>query len=90
MPTTDLERFLFIYQVRPQGGASVHQYCIVVALGSSFAAAEAIAINHVHQQDLHIVRADTATPAPWLDADRDRRCLAALARFGVASELLAA
>lgn len=73
--------YLFIYLVR-RGASEVYRYCTVVVYGPTLAAAEDIAINRVHQEGLHIVRADTATPAPWLDPSRDGDFLTELARYG--------
>jgi hypothetical protein len=78
--------YLFIYLVQ-DGRVALSRYCIVLAYGRTLEAAERIAINRVHQQHLHIVRADTATAAPWLDPSSDADYLAELARFGSALRL---
>lgn len=83
---SSLPCFLFIYLVRDGGDGRV-RYCTVVACGASLEAAERIAINAVHQQGLHIVRADTATAAPWLDPIRDGEYLTEIARYGCALKL---
>jgi hypothetical protein len=97
IPRSGLSCFLFIYLVRgapdlvrgapdlvrPPAGAHP-RYCTVLAYGRNLRAAETIAINRVHQQGLHIVRADTATAAPWLDSVSDADYLAELARYGCA------
>ena len=75
--------YLFIYLVADRQDTG-HRYCTVLAYGRTLEAAERIAINHVHQQGLRIVRADTATAAPWLDPVSDAGYLADLARFGSA------
>lgn len=78
-----LDCHLFIYLVRQTQDPENH-YCTVLAYGRSLEAAEQIAINRVHQQGLHIVRADTATPAPWLDPLSDAGYLFELKRYGCA------
>jgi hypothetical protein len=77
--------YLFIYVVRQQDGGC--GYCTVMAYGRSLEAAERVAINRVHQHDLHIMRADTATAAPWLDPARDADYLTELNRYGSALRL---
>jgi hypothetical protein len=81
--------YLFIYLVQDgqDGQEALSRYCIVLAYGRTLEAAERIAINRVHQQHLHIVRADTATAAPWLDPSSDADYLAELACFGSALRL---
>jgi hypothetical protein len=75
--------YLFIYLV--EGGVTAATgYCTVLAYGRTQEAAEQVAINRVHQQRLHIIRADTATAAPWLDPARDGEYLAELERYGSA------
>ena len=74
---------LFIYLVG-DGDRVAHRYCTVLAYGRSLEAAERVAINRVHQQGLRIVRADTATAAPWLDPVADAHYLSELALFGSA------
>jgi hypothetical protein len=77
-----LSCYLFIYVVRQPDGRC--DYCTVMAYGRTLEGAERIAINRVHQQALHIIRADTATAAPWLDPARDADYLAELNRYGSA------
>lgn len=81
-----LSCFLFIYLVQ-EAGAPAGRYCTVLAYGRNLEAAERIAINRVHQQHLHIVRADTATAAPWLDPAQDGAYLSELASYGCALRL---
>lgn len=78
--------YLFIYLVQAQRDAGC-EYCTVLTYGRTLEAAERVAINRVHQEGLHIVRADTATAAPWLDPANDARYLAELARYGSALHL---
>jgi hypothetical protein len=85
-PGSDLCCYLFIY-LAADGRQALHRYCTVLAYGRTLDAAERIAINRVHQQGLRIVRADTATAAPWLDAANDADYLAELARYGSALRL---
>lgn len=80
-----LSCFLFIYVVRQTDGRC--DFCTVMAYGRSLEAAERIAINRVHQHGLHIVRADTATAAPWLDPACDADYLNELNRYGTALRL---
>ncbi|MEQ8858580.1 MAG: hypothetical protein RIC56_08030 [Pseudomonadales bacterium] len=89
LPRSGLSAFLFIYLVRDVAArpSAAGRYCTVVAFGRSLEAAERIAINRVHQQGLHIVRADTATAAPWLDPTRDGDYLDELGRYGCALKL---
>ncbi len=84
-PKSGLPCFLFIYLVRDP--SSDVRYCSVLAYGRSLEAAERIAINRVHQQGLHIVRADTATAAPWLDPEVDHEYLEELIHDGSALRL---
>lgn len=90
IPRSGLSCFLFIYLVRAapdlvrSGQDTSPRYCTVLAYGRDLRAAETIAINRVHQNGLHIVRADTATAAPWLDSVCDAAYLAELARYGCA------
>ena len=82
--------YLFIYLVcngLGQGTRNGNGFCTVLAYGRDLHSAEQVAINRVHQQGLHIVRADTATAAPWLDPVSDADYLAELARFGTALRL---
>jgi len=81
-----LSCYLFIYLVS-DGRQSSNHYCTVLAYGRTLDAAERIAINRVHQQGLRIVRADTATAAPWLDPANDAEYLAELACYGSALSL---
>jgi hypothetical protein len=81
-----LSRFLFIYRVEESGHGGQH-FCTVVSYGRNLRAAEQVAINRVHQQGLHIVRTDTATPAPWLDPVSDQAYLAELEQFGSALQV---
>lgn len=79
-------RYLFIYLVRqPLGDEGA--FATVIAYGRTPAEAEQVAINRVHQQGLHIVRTDTATPAPWLDPDVDGEYLEELDRCGSVLQL---
>lgn len=81
-----LASYLFIYLVE-DAAAAARRFCTVVAYGRTLEAAERIAINRVHQQGLHIIRTDTATAAPWLDAACDGDYLQELCRFGCALKL---
>jgi hypothetical protein len=87
-----LSCYLFIYLVRERDAANVVgtplYYCTVLAYGATLEAAEQVAINRVHQHGLHIVRADTATAAPWLDPASDSAYLAELAQYGSALHLV--
>lgn len=88
MPTvlrSGLSCYLFIYLVQDADGA--RRYCTVLAYGRSLEAAERIAIERVHQQQLKILRLDTATAAPWLDPAADAEYLVDLARYGSALRL---
>ncbi len=78
--------YLFIYVVRRRQEETCG-YCTVLAYGRSLDAAERLAADLVHQHGLHIVRSDTATPAPWLDPIHDAEYLAGLRRAGVALRL---
>jgi hypothetical protein len=84
MLRSGLSCYLFIYVVRDE---QTHSYCTVLAYGRDLQAAESVAINRVHQQGLHIVRADTATAAPWLDSTADGSYLDELVRYGCALHL---
>lgn len=88
VPRSGLNCFLFIYLVRDRDGQG-GRFCSVLAYGRNLDAAERIAINRVHQHGLHIVRADTATAAPWLDPVNDGDYLEELARLGSALHLYA-
>jgi len=74
-------RYLFIYLVRQPLGDEV-TFATVIAYGRTAGEAEQVAINRVHQQGMHIVRTDTATPAPWLDPDVDGDYFEELERCG--------
>lgn len=76
-------RYLFIYLVRDNAGGN-HTFATAIAYGRTAREAEQVAINRVHQQGLHIVRTDTATPAPWLDPGMDGEYLEELERCGCA------
>ena len=78
-----LSCYLFIYLVGDRDRLA-DRYCTVLAYGRNLEAAERIAINRVHQLGLRIVRADTATAAPWLDPTADADYLAELACLGSA------
>lgn len=79
-------RYLFIYVVSDSLGATA-SYATVIAYGRTAQEAEQVAINRVHQQGLHIVRTDTATPAPWLDPGIDGAYLEELERCGCALQV---
>jgi len=78
--------YLFIYLVQANRNVRC-EYCTVLTYGRTLEAAERVAINRVHQEGLHIVRADTATAAPWLDPASDARYLVELERYGSALHL---
>jgi hypothetical protein len=81
-----LASYLFIYLVH-EAESSAGRFCTVITYGRTLEAAERVAINRVHQQGLHIIRTDTATAAPWLDAASDAEYLQELGRFGSALKL---
>ena len=81
-----LTRFLFIYLVHDHA-LGEQRFCTVVSYGRNLHGAEQVAINRVHQQGLHIVRTDTATPAPWLDPVSDGSYIAELEQFGSALQV---
>ena len=81
-----LSSYLFIYLVRDHE-LGAQRFCTVMAYGRNLRAAEQVAINRVHQQGLHIVRTDTATPAPWLDPIADGLYIAELEQFGSALQV---
>lgn len=85
-PRSGLACYLFIYLVCDRLDPTV-RFCTVLAYGRNLEAAERIAINRVHQQGLHIVRADTATAAPWLDPVSDGGYFEELGRYGCALQL---
>ncbi len=82
---TEPSCYLFIYLV--QDNEECHRYCTVLAYGADLAAAERVAVGRVEEQQLRIVREDTATPAPWLDPASDGAYLDELARRGSALQL---
>jgi hypothetical protein len=90
--------YAFIYEVRAAGAlalmpVALRRFCTVLALGSSPRQAEAIAINSVHQEGWHILRADTVTALPLADVaelDDGAALIADLERFGVAVRSFAA
>jgi len=86
--------YLFIYRVRHSYDAYTWidniRYCTVFALGKSFADAERIAINSVHQHGWRILKTDTATlfsPAQFSDGGTDAAHVANLSEFGVSFKL---
>jgi hypothetical protein len=86
--------YLFIYRVRHSYDAYTWvdniRYCTVVALGRSFADAERIAINSVHQHGWRILKTDTATAfstAQFSDGGTDAAHVANLREFGVSFKL---
>jgi hypothetical protein len=81
-----LTRYLFIYLVRDET-VGAQRFCTVMAYGRNLQGAEQVAINRVHQQRLHIVRTDTATPAPWLDPVSDGSYIAELEQYGSALQV---
>lgn len=81
-----LSRYLFIYLVRDHA-RDTQRFCTVLTYGRNLRAAEQVAINRVHQQGLHIVRTDTATPAPWLDPVSDGCYIAELEQYGSALQV---
>ena len=86
--------YLFIYRVRHNYDAYAWvdniRYCTVFAFGRTFAEAERIAINCVHQHGWRILKTDTATA---FSTDRftgegtDAAHVANLADFGVSFKL---
>jgi hypothetical protein len=86
--------YLFIYRIRHSYDAYTWvdniRYCTVFALGGSFADAERIAINSVHQHGWRILKTDTATafsPAQFSDGGTDAAHIANLGEFGVSFKL---
>jgi hypothetical protein len=86
--------YLFIYRIRHSYDAYTWvdniRYCTVFALGRSFADAERIAINSVHQHGWRILKTDTATPfspAQFSDGGTDAAHVANLSEFGVSFKL---
>ena len=86
--------YLFIYRVRHGYDAYAWvdniRYCTVFALGNTFADAERIAINCVHQHGWRILKTDTATAFAtdrFTDGGTDSAHVANLADFGVSFKL---
>jgi hypothetical protein len=95
-PRTQLDGrvYLFIYRVRHAYDAYAWvdnvRYCTVFALGRTFADAERIAINCVHQHGWRILKTDTATAFAmdrFSDGGTDAAHVANLADFGVSFKL---
>ena len=83
-----MNTYLFIYAAEDQH----HQrgFYSVVAYGANKSLAEAVAINRMHQDHLHILRTDTATEAAWLSRQSDPALVAELEHCGVAMQCIAA
>ena len=86
--------YLFIYRVRHGYDAYAWvdniRYCTVFALGKTFADAERIAINCVHQHGWRILKTDTATAFAtdrFTGDGTDAAHVANLADFGVSFKL---
>jgi hypothetical protein len=86
--------YLFIYRVRHAYDAYAWvdniRYCTVFALGKTFADAERIAINCVHQHGWRILKTDTATAFAvdrFTGEGTDAAHVANLADFGVSFKL---
>ena len=86
--------YLFIYRVRHGYDAYAWvdniRYCTVFALGKTFADAERIAINCVHQHGWRILKTDTATAFStdrFTGVGTDAAHVANLADFGVSFKL---
>ena len=86
--------YLFIYRVRHGYDAYAWvdniRYCTVFALGKTFADAERIAINCVHQHGWRILKTDTATAFAtdrFTGVGTDAAHVANLADFGVSFKL---
>ena len=86
--------YLFIYRVRHAYDAYAWvdnvRYCTVFALGKTFADAERIAINCVHQHSWRILKTDTATAFDidrFTDGGTDAAHIANLRDFGVSFKL---
>jgi hypothetical protein len=86
--------YLFIYRVRHTYNAYAWvdniRYCTVFALGKTFADAERIAINCVHQHGWRILKTDTATAFAtdrFTGEGTDAAHVANLADFGVSFKL---
>ena len=90
----DGDVYLFIYRVRHAYDAYAWvdniRYCTVFALGKTFADAERIAINCVHQHGWRILKTDTATAFAldrFTGEGTDAAHVANLADFGVSFKL---
>jgi hypothetical protein len=90
----DGQVYLFIYRVRHAYDAYAWvdniRYCTVFALGKTFADAERIAINCVHQHGWRILKTDTATAFAldrFTGEGTDAAHVANLADFGVSFKL---
>ena len=90
----DGDVYLFIYRVRHAYDAYAWvdniRYCTVFALGKTFADAERIAINCVHQHGWRILKTDTATAFAtdrFTGVGTDAAHVANLADFGVSFKL---
>jgi hypothetical protein len=86
--------YLFIYRVRHNYDAYAWvdniRYCTVFAFGRTFAEAERIAINCVHQHGWRILKTDTATAFAterFTGEGTDAAHVANLADFGVSFKL---
>ena len=97
-PTFDAQKtgkvYLFIYRVRHAYDAYAWvdnvRYCTVFALGKTFADAERIAINCVHQHSWRILKTDTATAFDierFTEGGTDAAHIANLRDFGVSFKL---
>jgi hypothetical protein len=93
-PQLDGHVYLFIYRVRHGYDAYAWvdniRYCTVFALGKTFADAERIAINCVHQHGWRILKTDTATAFAtdrFTGVGTDAAHVANLADFGVSFKL---
>ena len=97
-PTFDAQKtgkvYLFIYRVRHAYDAYAWvdnvRYCTVFALGKTFADAERIAINCVHQHSWRILKTDTATAFDierFTEGGTDAAHVANLRDFGVSFKL---
>lgn len=86
--------YLFIYKVRHAYDEYEWQdevrFCTVFSLGDSFADAESIAINSVHQHGWRILKTDTATAfdvADFRDNAREQEHFASLVEYGASFHL---
>jgi hypothetical protein len=86
----NVKTYLFIYAIRKAQEQDTPDYCSVAAFGENQARAEAVAINRVHQDRLHILRADTVAEATWIREAADEPFVAELDQYGVALRMLAA